>query len=49
MVSSFHNGDLEALFEQFAQVAFNAEVRQHPRQDDLVDAALAELQDRLLV
>src|SRR5207244_749452 len=27
-----HHGDLEALFEQFAQVALDAQVGQHPRQ-----------------
>ena len=38
-----HHGDLEALLDQFAQVTLDTQVRQHPGQDDLVDAALAEL------
>src|SRR4051794_27637177 len=40
-----HYGDLEALLQQLAQVALHAEVGEHPGQDDLLDAALAELQD----
>ena len=34
-----HHGDLEPLLEQLAQVALDAQVRQHPGQDDLADAA----------
>jgi hypothetical protein len=29
-------------------VALDAEVRKHPREDDLVDAALAELKDKVV-
>jgi len=34
--------------DQLTQVALDTEVRQHPRQDDLVDATLAELQDEVV-
>src|SRR4051794_3387998 len=43
-----HHGDLEALLDQLSQVALHAEIGEHPGQDDLLDAALAELQDEVV-
>ncbi len=41
-------GKENRLRSQFAQVALDAEVRQLSRQDDLVDAALPQLQDEVV-
>jgi hypothetical protein len=40
--------DLEALLDVIAQVGFDAHVRQHPAQDDLADAPLAQLQGEVV-
>ena len=42
------DGDLETLLEQIAQVRFDTHVCQHPAEDDLADAALAQLQDEVV-
>jgi hypothetical protein len=43
-----HDSDLEALFQQLAQVGFDAEIRAHTRQDDALDSALAQLQHQVV-
>ena len=42
------NDDFESLLQQIAQVSFDTHVRQHPAEDDLADAALAQLQDEVV-
>src|SRR5215510_16542178 len=42
------DSDLEALFEQVAQVRFDTHVRQHPAEDDLAHATLAQLQHQVV-
>ena len=44
----FHDADLKTLLKQIAQVRFDADVSQHPAQDDLADAALTQLQDKIV-
>ena len=42
------HGDLETLFEKVAQMGFDADVRQHPAEEDLSDPAFAQLQDQIV-
>src|SRR5439155_1877350 len=42
------NDDLESLLEQITQVSFDTHVCQHPAEDDLADAVLAQLQDEVV-
>src|SRR5262249_21522620 len=42
------DGDLETMLEQVAQVRFDADVGQHPPENDLPDATLAQLQDEVV-
>ena len=42
------DGNLEALFKQFPQVRFDAQVGRHPGEDHLLDPPLAELQDKIV-
>ena len=42
------NCDLEALFQQLAQMGFDAHVRQHAAGDHLTDAALAQLENEVV-
>src|SRR5690349_16433192 len=42
------DGDLEALLDEFAQMAFDAQVGGHSREDDLADAPFAQLQDEIV-
>ena len=42
------NCDLEALFQQLAQMVFDAHVRQHAAEDHLTDAALAQLENEVV-
>ena len=37
--------DFEALFEKFAQMGFDAYVRQHAAKDDFTDPPFSQLQD----
>src|SRR5262249_6805969 len=41
-------GDLETLLEQVAQMRFDTDVGQHPPENDLADAALAQLQHEVV-
>src|SRR5262249_36056866 len=43
-----HNDDFETLFEQISEMRFHAHVRQHPTEDDLADAAFAQLQNQIV-
>src|SRR5262245_27967080 len=42
------NHSFESLFQQIAQVRFDTHVRQHSAEDDLADAALAEMQHEVV-
>src|SRR5579859_1117671 len=42
------HGDLEALFEELAQMGLDTHVRQHPAEDDLRDPPLTQLQDQVV-
>src|SRR5215467_16398099 len=42
------DGDLETLLEQVAQMRFDTDVGQHPSENDLADAALAQLQHEVV-
>lgn len=42
------NHSFEPLLQQIAQVRFDAHVCQHSTEDDLADAALAELQHEIV-
>ena len=42
------DSDFETLLDEFAHVAFDAQVGGHSRQDDLVHAALAQLEHEVV-
>ena len=42
------NGHLEAPFKQLPQVRFDAYVRQHPAENDLIDPPFAQLQHQIV-
>src|SRR5215469_6588417 len=43
-----HHGDLEAPLEKIAHMGFDAHVREHAAKDDLLDTALAQMQDHIV-
>ena len=43
-----HYRDFEALFEKFAQMGFDAYVRQHAAEDDFTDPPFSQLQDLIV-
>jgi alkanesulfonate monooxygenase SsuD/methylene tetrahydromethanopterin reductase-like flavin-dependent oxidoreductase (luciferase family) len=42
------HGNLETLFEKVAQMGFDADIRQHPAEEDFSDPAFAQLQDQIV-
>jgi len=43
-----HDGHVEPLLDQFADVRFDAHVRKHPADNHLPDPTLAQLQDEVI-
>src|SRR5258708_5590107 len=42
------HGHFESLFQEIAQMGFDAYIRQHAAEDDLAEFALAQLQDQIV-
>ena len=43
------NGHFEALLQKLAEMGLHTQIRRHACQDDLVDPALAELKDQIIL